>query len=362
MEDINHLIEKFWQGKATTAEMEYLLAWLDHHGNDWKETLNKAFLEDIDVSTKPQWQDEQAQRLWVRINQAIEEEINLKLITEKKRKAYAWSMRVAASLILALIAAIILFRLQTGTKEQTVSTQPAKIFKTVNRDTTTIALSLPDQSIVKLSSASSIRYHEGFGISNRNIQLEGEAYFKVHKLDTLPFTVYANGIVTTALGTEFVVQTKGQEQVAIRLVSGKVVVSSQKNSGLQMNNIYLKPGEELNIDKKKALAKLSTIRQPAPVHSQSANQTERFAPKIPLHFEKEPLSQVFEQLSARFHRHFVYDEEKLKTIFFTGSYAPDDKLFPLLKAVSRMNGLDCIQRNGVIYIYPLKETPPIPTP
>jgi|GEM_PF-1196697 len=352
MEDINHLIEKFWQGQATTEEMKYLLVWLDHHGNTWRDTLNKAFIQDLDASAEAEWRDEQAQLLWHRINQVITTEHTVVPIMEKKRRSFGWTALVAASFILVVMGALF-FWSQREINRQSASPQQAKIFETVNRHPNVLSFTLPDQSAIKLSTASSIRYDEGFGITNRDIELKGEAYFNVAKLGKLPFTVYANDIMTTALGTEFVVQTMGLERISIRLVSGKVVVTSQKSSGLKMNRVYLKPGQELQIDKKRALAKLTHIKPIAHDRGPHVTKTERYAPHIPLYFDKEPLSQVFAQLSARFHQPFVYNKQQLETILFTGSYAPNDKLLPWLKAVSRMNGLDCKQQNGIIYIHPV---------
>src|SRR5690606_21077562 len=107
---------------------------------------------------------------------------------------------------------------------------------------------LPDGSVVMLSSRSELAYDAGFGSQSRDLRLVGEALFHVAKRADKPFTVYANGFATTALGTEFFVSTREAGMTRIRLLSGRVVVQSTSTSQFSVADTYMKPGEELRID------------------------------------------------------------------------------------------------------------------
>src|SRR6056297_1854558 len=67
-------------------------------------------------------------------------------------------------------------------------------------------VSLPDGSQVELNSGSVIQFNRLFGFTNRNISLNGEAFFDVVPGET-PFKVTSNGTATEVLGTRFNVRS-----------------------------------------------------------------------------------------------------------------------------------------------------------
>ena len=50
-------------------------------------------------------------------------------------------------------------------------------------------LILPDSTLVWLNAGSKIVYSQGFGVKDRHLRLNGEAYFEVRKNEKLPFDV-----------------------------------------------------------------------------------------------------------------------------------------------------------------------------
>lgn len=105
---------------------------------------------------------------------------------------------------------------------------------------------LADSTVVILNANSSITYNSDISnIQNREITLEGNAYFKVKKkADHRPFTVHANTESITVLGTEFNVNARSRA-TEIVLTTGKVKVSSNKNNSAAM---YMMPGEKVQLD------------------------------------------------------------------------------------------------------------------
>src|SRR5699024_3497918 len=65
-----------------------------------------------------------------------------------------------------------------------------------------VSVTLPDGSFVELNSGSRIEYNRFFAYTNRTIELEGEAFFRVEQ-DDHPFVVNANQSVVKVTGTQF---------------------------------------------------------------------------------------------------------------------------------------------------------------
>ncbi|SDK22253.1 ferric-dicitrate binding protein FerR, regulates iron transport through sigma-19 [Catalinimonas alkaloidigena] len=102
-----------------------------------------------------------------------------------------------------------------------------------------LALSLPDGSQVILNANSELRYpHRWEG--QRDVYLEGEAYFAVQKLhaDTgmVKLVVHTADLDVEVLGTRFNVATR-QQQTQVMLEEGKVRIAAD---GQQ---VYMQPGE-----------------------------------------------------------------------------------------------------------------------
>ena len=90
-----------------------------------------------------------------------------------------------------------------------------------------LSLLLPDNSKAILNSGSSITYKKGFNASHRTLHLEGEAYFKVERLD-LPFIVKTNYGTVTVLGTAFNIRSRN-DGFEVGVNSGQVKVSNSKS-------------------------------------------------------------------------------------------------------------------------------------
>lgn len=108
-----------------------------------------------------------------------------------------------------------------------------------------LTITLPDGSRVWLNSGSKLEFPEKFNQTERYMSLKGEAYFEVKKDSLRPFRVESDGIVTTALGTSFNINTKSNSLLRVSLVSGKVRV----DRNLEAEQVELIPGQELQLNK-----------------------------------------------------------------------------------------------------------------
>lgn len=163
---------------------------------------------------------------------------NKKNKKERESSRWSFSVKYAAVLLISVGLAIlwILSGEEGGEQENTV------VASWLNHETplgTKSTITLSDGSVVTLNSGSQIRYMEKFAGSEREVFLEGEAFFEVAKDSIKPFIVHAAGLSTHALGTSFNIKAFRDEQVEISLISGVIEVKSQDG----MKKEVIQPGE-----------------------------------------------------------------------------------------------------------------------
>ncbi len=108
---------------------------------------------------------------------------------------------------------------------------------------------LPDGTKVTLNSASTITYDSNYGVQDRTIRIEGEAFFEVVPDKEHPFRVVSSNVVTTALGTSFNVRSfENESSLNISLLTGKVKVTRIGEQDMNKEHL-LSPGEGLIITK-----------------------------------------------------------------------------------------------------------------
>lgn len=145
------------------------------------------------------------------------------------------SWRAAASIILLLSVAAVLFYFTTGPEEIEIIAQSAVLEQV-----------LPDGSVVILHKGSTIKFPEEFGKKNRKVILDGEAFFNVRHNEKLPFIVSGENVRIKVLGTRFNVNTRAAEnKMSVVLASGKV---SLYFKGKESENVLLLPGEKAEIN------------------------------------------------------------------------------------------------------------------
>lgn len=101
-------------------------------------------------------------------------------------------------------------------------------------------VTLSDGTKVWLNAASSLKFPVGFTDEEREVELEGEAYFEVSK-EKRTFKVITDGQYIEVLGTHFNVNAyEGTPYVRTTLLEGSVKVNSPKSK----QSIILNPGEQ----------------------------------------------------------------------------------------------------------------------
>lgn len=116
-----------------------------------------------------------------------------------------------------------------------------QIVSTTARSKTSLVL--PDGSKVWINEKTELRFNNDFGRENREVYLDGEAYFEVVKNKHKPFLVHTKNMVVKVLGTEFNVRAyKNEYSTETTLIKGRVEVQVNRKEG---EKVVLHPSEKL---------------------------------------------------------------------------------------------------------------------
>lgn len=189
-------------------------------------------------------------------------------------------------------------------------------------------LTLDDGTLVHLNYNSRLIYPERFGRDDRNVILDGEAYFMVAKDKSRPFIVHTPLGDVKVLGTEFVVNTndlndQDEPSTTITLVKGSVSVTP--NSGTER---VLKPGQQL-----KLMNNQLTVNEVDTTPFVAWN-TGTFV------FENCTLMRLMSVLSKWYGYHVTFESLQARTIRFTGELDKYSSIEPALEAIEQVTGLD----------------------
>ena len=165
---------------------------------------------------------------------------------------YRHLMKVAASIVLIITAGILVYKVS----ENFESNVKYKVIEKATSAGQRTPLLLGDNSKVNLNARSRLKYKEPFADKKRELELDGEAYFKVAKNPEKPFIVSVKGLKVEVLGTEFNVKSFEEgDHAYISLIEGSVKVMDSQENTLDT----LKPGEQLIFDNKSEQFKVTAF-------------------------------------------------------------------------------------------------------
>lgn len=178
------------------------------------------------------------EQTWQTIAIAEQEGFNPKfdyLAAPKTGTIYMALLKVAAVLVLFIGAGLL--------GDYLLNHYPSEDFNVVASTNEKTFKLLDDGTKIWLNKKSTIRYNPAFGKEQREIFLEGEAYFDVAKNKEIPLFIHAGNIDIEVKGTAFNVNAyKENKAIQVALVRGSIEVSDRLN---QDHKVLLKPNEKL---------------------------------------------------------------------------------------------------------------------
>lgn len=166
------------------------------------------------------------------------------------------------------------------------------------------SLILPDGSQVWLNSETTLRFPVQFAENKREVQLDGEAFFKVQKNAAAPFYVYTENGAVTVLGTSFNISTYREDKYwQTTLVEGSVRISGQGKT------VVLKPSEQYSVDCTTGLENL--VKVDPEVYTSWVEGK--------FYFKAYTFEKIVKKLERWYDFTMVYQDEMVKQMRFTGT-------------------------------------------
>lgn len=105
-----------------------------------------------------------------------------------------------------------------------------------------VSITLSDGTKVWLNADTRFSYPDRFGTKNREVTLDGEAFFEVSPNKKKPFIVKSEQFNVEVLGTEFNVKAHKDEETEISLKTGKIQVTNVNDLN---NKVLMNPNEQM---------------------------------------------------------------------------------------------------------------------
>lgn len=327
------LITDYLKGELTTDEKNVLLEWIK------SDEANKRLFDEYSEiwitsrSTMKNTGYNAHEGFW-KFKKRISENIRIEDQPVIQRVFSTFARYAAVVLITVLLSGLLFYNLG---KEANKVLQ-AGISELVVPLGSKADLTLPDGTTVTLNAGSSLKYDNTFGITDREVDLKGEGFFKVAKDAERPFLVKTSHLNVHALGTSFNVKAyPGEKTIETTLIEGSVKVEEIVD-GRPPETMVLSPNQKLTFYKKdsvmvdeSAIKKENTAgtlkkdQGPKPLKIQNSI-TENINVESVISwkeskwiFEKQSLLQIAVDLERKFNVQIEFKSERLKNYRFTGT-------------------------------------------
>lgn len=255
------------------------------------------------------------------------------------------ALRWAAAAAIVLSAGLGIWQpWKQPTEVATATAGAAEWVQQVNTTGHEQALVLADGSHVTLYANSRLKYHPGLAGQRREVYLTGQGFFKVAKNPARPFLVYTDKMVTTVLGTSFLVAAYAGQPSKVAVREGRVSV--QPREGAELAATPLRPaaaGVVLLPNQQVVYAAAQPLRKElveAPV---------LLTPQ-PLSFKKQPVAEVLAALAKAYGVNIVYDPVKLRDCTITIALG-EEPLFEQLDILCKALNASYKQANNAQIIF-----------
>lgn len=243
-------------------------------------------------------------------------EIKIFFPEERKKKVFLRTVSYAAAMFIGVVLSFSVLYIAEKKQSDIIGT-----YKLVTDKGEKSYLQLPDGTNVWLNSCTTIEYAHGYGKENRDIYLNGEAYFEVAKNKELPFIVKTSGgIDVKAVGTAFNVSAYREDaRLITTLFSGKVIVQPT----LTKQQILLEPNQVAVYYKSRNKIEI------VPYDKRMFAQWRGGA----LSFDMMYLEDITKLLERNYNVVFRYENQRIKKLKFSGSFRNSEDLSEILRVI-----------------------------
>jgi transmembrane sensor len=190
-------------------------------------------------------------------------------------------------------------------------------------------IELTDGSVISLNSGTELRYNRFYGFSNRNIKLNGEAYFEVNPGEH-PFLVSSNGTVTEVTGTSFNIRSWSNDpgaKTTITVLKGTVNFYPESS-----------PGEVVRLEEGVSSNWLTGMVRPQEPDPVSVDNILAWKNRD-LAFINQPLSVIFRELERKYDTTISVSDNNIERSVLTTFYSDPEGIESVLNDITTVKGL-----------------------
>jgi transmembrane sensor len=230
-------LKEIFNREHTEKDEEYLI---DIFTDESKKEKLKLFLSKQFVEIMPE--DEVEEKNLDHIFHRVNQDINYKRKSQKTvlfDEILKWGLRIASIIVIP-------FLIYSGIRTYKEAALKKEAWVEINAPAwTRVQFTLPDGTIGWLNSNSSLKYNGNFSL-DRQVTLNGEAFFDVFKDKKRPFIVNTNEAFVRVLGTRFnIASYEDERDVEVVLEEGSLIFNAKK-----INKTYkMAPNDLVSYDK-----------------------------------------------------------------------------------------------------------------
>lgn len=323
--EFDALLQRYLDGQSRPGEQRLV--------EEWSQQLGRAGHQPLPPHQREAVRQAMWQRLAALTTDAAEAQAPAAVVRPLWPVA-AWhrpALRWAAAALLTLGAGGLSWWLPRHQPAGTAATPPAtpRWEQHTNAGPRPTALRLADGSQVRLSAGSSLRYRPGLAGRRREVYLVGQARFQVTKDPAHPFLVYTDKLVTTVLGTTFLVTAYAGREAQVAVLEGRVAVQRREGANLAATparpaaaGLLLLPNQQATYSA--ATHALAKNLVPAPALLTAAA----------LDFHNRPVAEVLGALEHAYGVRIRFDPARLRGCTITISFE-DEPLFEQLDTLCK---------------------------
>jgi ferric-dicitrate binding protein FerR (iron transport regulator) len=367
--DIDNLISRYLENKCTQEEKHQLLEFLALYYD--KRSSQEELFSEINEFQENRYRNQSVD--FERIFNALSDEIKFTGIRESEGQLLQKRLRVKRLVLQGIsVAAVFCVAFFLGTlfnnprnnlsSEKSISSTAYNEIKAPLGAKSEIRLN--DGTEVMLNAGSSLKYRNDYNLLNRDLVLEGEAYFKVARNVNLPLVVNAGNINIKATGTEFNIKAYSDEGlIETTLVTGEVEISSNGNNKKDQI-LVLKPNQKAIYTQQSDQLTLEKIKEIEPLAVQSAKViSDNFlvSPKTDVEqvtawtknkliIRRENLESLCVKLQRKYNTTFVFRDEELKKHRFSGVLL-DETLQQVIDVIKLTSPVDYIIDGKTVILF-----------
>lgn len=323
--DIEELIVRYLQQEISEDEVRALNTWLEQSPENKAYFFQLKSISDLSCKTSLLNEDEN-ESSWQRMHLRLQN-VSFKSSSsaEKERKLWHILLRYAAIVLIMLSVG---WRIGEYSKERELSELATKEVTyneiRVQKGGRANTVILSDGTKVVLNAGTTFKYPTVFCSKDRQVFLNGEAYFDVAKKTDKPFIVHLKRQHITVLGTTFNIEAyEGEPYSIVTLSSGSVALEAFNETGESMSRMFLKPNQSACSDNQTGSVSIKNT------DVSLANSWMRGEYK----FKDESLYSIARRLENYYDIKIHIDHDDLKRTKYTGTFSLDQSIQEVLRII-----------------------------